>query len=290
MIPSPKDLPEIQDTPFRNKEVEKMDEEYQAEGRRLPDFYDQKGEVSVLVDEYNPTFVGAYESITGMKLNIYVDAAPGHQEILNHEFNINPESIEFILKMITNNIEDAPDTPTKDAIIQNLADMRSGGDDRLYQVVFDMSNIPTCFDAEDQLIRFAKAACAAAGVTSISSLDAGSTVNIPILINSGIDYDYSDSGDPIRKASRGNQSNVFAHEIQHGISGAEGNFDPTQDPESQNTYKGDLEHGVIDWIIGDRQDGEYKTKKGQKSSPNIGEQIEVLTEAGRLKPIVELKE
>ncbi len=252
-----------------------------------------------LISIYKPQFIGAYQQREGLAFNIYAATQEGQEGALNQNFQINPESIDFVMNAIEANIADAPDTETRDSIIANLQKTKTGEFTLIIPLVIDVSETAGCLSDPDLLmIEFVEGVCRIAGVTNKYSFSGGgflfteepkrSSPDItPMVISAGAISRNSGTAKQLERQilpSPAIQANVFGHELGHALS----------DETSTGTYtdqgdEPDDEHETIDWLIGDRLDS-YDFLGQTTNSPKLGLKIKSMIEFGALKPILEVIE
>ena len=263
--------------------------------------HDKQGDTLEL-ESYKPKFVGAYRSTEGLGINIYAATQPGKEAGLDQNFDINPQSIEFMIREIATHIKDAPDNPSKAAILKNLQDLKTGVDERVIDLVFDVSPDAGCLDAKFQLAATAKGVCKAVGVT-LNNHTSERLVKWPIVVSAGsgekiisasskeakkfnkafgttVDNDQSTMVEYGKVANPAQQQDIVEHELVHGLSNP---------GTSNNSYKeGDNDHEITDWLLGEGVRG-YDFRGATAPSPKLKDKIFSLVESGDLKPILSVK-
>jgi DNA-binding protein Fis len=126
----------------------------------------KEGETSRLVDEYSPNFVGAYKSTQGISINVYVAEIEGQET--TGQYEMHPETLQYILDNIEFFIPYAPENESKDSIIKHLEQLESGEIDGVLQLVLHSGTEATCLDAQMQIIKYLQEDCRAGGVTQVA--------------------------------------------------------------------------------------------------------------------------
>lgn len=291
----------VLDTPIRPQDV--IDRELRGES--FPTDI-KEGEIPETIKKYNPEFFGAVRTEHGLSFNIYGATQPGQEKSLDSEFKINPAAIEFMVDEIINNIPSSPDNPAKQTILSNLQKFQTGEQERIIDMVVDVSESGGCLNAEQQLITYAQELCAAGGV---ALRDVQSADRVPIVISSGLEdkaaivtteqahvvgeipteeelerfrqeaEELQEEYDRNPKPSLSEREAMILHEMGHAVSD-----DRVDEP--VNTYhEGDHDHETVDWLLGDRLD-EYDLQ-GAGPSPMLRQKISEMLQSGDLRPVVE---
>lgn len=292
--------PRVLDTPIRPKDVI----EREQRGESLPTD-EKEGEIPESIKEYNPEFFGAVRTEHGVSFNIYGATQPGQEKSLDGEFKVNPDSIEFMMEEIIKNIPSAPDNLAKHTIIENLQKFKAGEQERVIDMVVDVSEKGGCLDANYQLVTAIDRFCIVAGV---ARRDVAAQDRIPIVISASeedktavvvvtTENDRPPSPEEIEAARQKaeaeqkeldqnpkpdimKQQGVILHEIGHAVS-------DSRDGEIVNEYtEGDHDHEVIDWLLGDRL-GKYDLQGSSQQSPMLREKMEQMIKSGELRPVLE---
>lgn len=265
----------------------------------------------------NSEFLGAYESISGLKFNVFTINREGPNTM---EYEMNPESLEFIIAMIKDQLPNAPDSPNKDSILQELERVQSGEFERILDLAIDVTPGEDCLDANLQLVKVADGICRAGGVTykktqtvlSFPVVDQSAT-EVPIIISGDSGYNdteivrvpnengtvdaelrkYDDS-QPVEYNS-GVQLHQVAHEAIHGLDETSNHIDPKireTNIQNSNTYEeGDDIHKLTGWVFGNKapESSNFDYEPQSAPSPRMMEEIKKLVEEGKLLPIVQAK-
>jgi hypothetical protein len=295
-------LPELADpatlSPVLNSPILPRDVVKRATKGKSRTWDPKAGEISPLVEGYKPKFVGAYQSTEGVQFNIYAATQPGKEKALDQDFQVHPESIEFILRQITANIKNAPKNTAKLAIMNNLAGIKDGFDQRILNLVFDVSPTVGCLDAKGQLVSVMQKACQGRtvklGVTQPYDYDYGPhpTEEWPIVISTGSkpvrdavsSQGWTGNG-PKREPDPADMQQYTTHELVHGLSSWW-----VVSRKKLNTYKeGDPDHETTAWLLGEEGAANYDFKGATAPSPQIGKKIDRLVNQGKLPPILSVR-
>lgn len=265
----------------------------------------------------NSEFLGAYESISGLKFNVFTINHEGKNTM---EYEINPASLEFIIAMIKDQLPNAPDNPNKDSILQELERVQGGEFERILDLAIDVTPGDDCLDANFQLVKVAEGICGAGGVTykktqtvlGFPVIDESAT-EVPIIISADSGYNdteivrvpnengtvdaelrkYDDS-QPVEYNSAV-QLHQGAHELLHSLDETSNHIDPAireSDFKNTNSYsEGDGSHETTSWLLGsDAPESPNFDYEGQGvPSPRMMVEINKLVEEGKLLPIVQAK-
>lgn len=307
---------EILDHPIRPRSVIEREEAGTATSLDIA-----ADEIPESIAEYHPKFLGAYRTKQGLAFNVYGATQPGQEADLSADFKVNPESLDFIVDTIANNMPNAPETPSKQAILQSLQQIKSGEKERIIDLVVDVSQHGGCLDAQSQLIRFTEALCAQGGVTDWPEADLYSKGpahplddRVPVVVGAGAALDpavveqeqaavvlqpgesfptpeemqqqvaeQAKKRDEGMKADAVFQTSTAMHEVVHAVG------DPLVGGLNKpNTYaEGDSDHEITGWLLGQNQD-QYDLAGAQAPSPDMIHVIEKQIKDGTLRPIVEV--
>jgi len=302
-IPGKEDLGETSETPIRTQEVLQREKD----GESLS--WDTKqGETPEIIDEYNPNFVAAYKSTQGIAVNVYVAETEGNE--VTDEYEMHPETLQYILDNIEFFMHYAPEGSSKSLIIEHLEKLRSGEIDGVIELVLHTGSEATCLDATMQIINWIRSDCAASGVTTVASFESWErdkgeindnpiSVDIPIIASSAAkqqftekkaedgtyDVDYSET--ELVAAPELQSGHVVPHELIHSL-------ENTTDGDGSHREEYDPGHEITKWLIGpDVMDEEnpnnYDFAGSTTESPKLADKIAGLIEKGKLEPIITKK-
>jgi hypothetical protein len=265
----------------------------------------------------NSEFLGAYESISGLKFNVFTINREGPNTM---EYEMNPESLEFIIAMIKDQLPNAPDNPNKDSILHELERVQSGEFERILDFVVDVTRGEDCLDANFQLVKAVEGICSAGGVTYKTTntvlgfpiVDQSAT-ELPIIISADsgyndteikelpnedgtVDAEVRDYDVPLPVGSNSViQLHQGAHEAVHALDETSSHIDPEireTEIKNSNIYKeGDGSHELTSWLFGSSapEGSEFDYEGQDEGSPRMVDEIRKLVNQGKLKPIVQVR-
>ncbi len=274
------ELPEVKDEPFvdENKAAEDALRSALGGGSRLSS--------ESLLDEHK-LFAGAYESISGVKFNIYTSDINGDSQ----NYNVNPQALEFIISYLKEELPHGPKNEDTRQIIENLNQIESGEEERIFNIQLDVSSDPTCLNGEMQIVRAINGICVAEGVTEVFS-DVGmrDRETLDIKATDYPDVEYVDNyetnmREPVRVKTNGSGDIiVVAHEVGvHGLADYHDN-----DFSMMHAYEEGDDMHEASAHLGIGGEPEKFDMAGAEKPPIIdfSQYVHDLIEAGKLSPIV----
>ncbi len=246
----------------------------------------EEGQIPEDLKRYKPKFVAAYHSLEGEAFNFYATAQPGEESALDQDFELNPQSIEYILTQISSHIQDAPENSSKKRIMDNLRAIKNGDKESITNIVIDVSPTAGCMNPSYQLVKFTDAICASQGIKggfagfATESQEPGQQ---SIVIAAGNRYvDVKSNSKATFRVLRDvpGQEETTGHEMIHDLG----------EEDSNDTYKeGDPDHEITSWLIDGYHYDKFDFEGATGPSPFIGNKIEQLVASGVLPPILSVK-
>jgi hypothetical protein len=280
----------------------------EKDGSNIPGRIERK-----YLEQYDPKFVGAYKSTQGIEFNIYAATQPGEDKVLEQEFQVNPQAIEYVLGQIKAHIHDAPNNAAKKATIENLRRLESGELQQVTDLVVDVSPKAGCLDESTQLAAFTKMSCLALGSNaplyrgvkdssySLMVLASGEPLNREATEKEK-DILGERPGESLRllsnRADVTSQATAAAHELTHVAAnsghGGGGILSFLHDSGDLNAYvEGDDSHEITTWFLNgeDGKSPENFDMEGHSApSPELGLKIRKLTQDRLLPPLLSVKD
>lgn len=240
-------------------------------------------------DQPNARFVGSYESVSGLEFNVYSSSL----DPTDAEYELNPVAIEFVISLIKEELPNAPENTSKRDILKVLEDLSNGKERRIVNLVIDMSDVPTCLDADSQIIEYVEELCYAIGVTSMrEGTDERDAEEIPVQVTDVGEHKFVEDEDgnvageeQVRGSDQAAEITTIAHEVGfHAVSEyADGEFSEI----NANGYsEGDDDHELTAFfgLGGDPEEFDFEGATGDPL--DLKAEIRKLVEQGKLPPIL----